>query len=101
MKLNNRFDILELQQPIESEDHQDQEPLEKRELPVSEDEDIFAHFCFLMDCHRIRKQITSIWEQYRDNKVSVVVAALTTNVAFDNIEKLYNELVAVCKRYPS
>jgi hypothetical protein len=97
--LNNRFELLELQEPLEWDDHAAETPL-KEQVSVVED-DIFAHFCFLLDFHRIRKQVRWTWEQYRDKKISATVAGLTTNVAFDNITKLHDELVAVFPMYSS
>jgi len=95
--LSNRFELLELQQPVEGDDHAIETP-PKEQVSVVED-GIFAHFCFLLDCHRIRKQVRWTWEQYRDKKISVTVAGLTTNIAFDNIAKLHLELVAVFPAY--
>jgi hypothetical protein len=97
--LNNRFELLELQHPVEWADHSnDTSPKEQ----VSAVEDgIFAHFCFLLDCHRIRKQVRLTWEQYRDKRISVTAAGLTTSIAFDNIMKLHHELVAVFPAYSS
>lgn len=95
--LNNRFELLELQQPVEWDDHAIETP-PKEQVSVVED-GIFAHFCFLLDCHRIRKQVRWTWEQYRDRKISAIVASLTTNIAFDNIAKLHLELVTAFPAY--
>jgi hypothetical protein len=95
--LNNRFELLELQQPVEWDNHAVETP-PKEQVSVAED-GIFAHFCFLLDCHRIRKQVRWTWEQYRDKKISVTVASLTTNVAIDNIAKVHLELVAAFPAY--
>lgn len=95
--LNNRFELLELQQPVEWDDPAIETP--PKEQVSAEEDGVFAHFCFLLDFHRIRKQVRWTWEQYRDKKISVTVASLTTNVAFDNIAKLHLELVAVFPAY--
>jgi hypothetical protein len=95
--LNNRFELLELQQPVEWDDHAIE--TSSKEQMSAEEDGVFAHFCFLLDFHRIRKQVRWTWEQYRDKKISVTVASLTTNVAFDNIAKLHLELVAVFPAY--
>lgn len=97
--INNRFELLELQQPVQWDEESVEIP--SKEQLSTEGDDVFAHFCFLLDCHRIRKQVTRTWEQYRDKSISLVAASLTTNVAFDNIIKLHNDLVAVFPVYRS
>ena len=97
--LNNRFELLELQQPVEWDDAAIGGPPKKQLSAVGDD--VFAHFCFLLDCHRIRKQVRRTWEQYRDKNISLIAASLTTNVAFDNIIKLHDDLVAEFPAYSS
>jgi hypothetical protein len=97
--LNNRFELLELQQPLEWEDTTIGSSPKKQLSAVGDD--VFAHFCFLLDCHRIRKQVRRTWKQCRDKKISLIAASLTTNVAIDNITKLHNDLVAEFPAYSS
>ncbi|KAK4891746.1 hypothetical protein LTR49_028650, partial [Elasticomyces elasticus] len=98
--LSNRFEFLELQQPIGGEEHDSKERSGRSHTVVIQ-EDVFIYFCFLLDCYRIRKQVKLIWEQYRGREISITVAALTTNIALDNVRRLFDRLVVVTGTAPS
>ncbi|KAK3050692.1 hypothetical protein LTR09_008058 [Extremus antarcticus] len=66
------------------------------------EESIFASRCFLQDFERIRKYLRDLWVDYRHKKVSLTVATITTNMAFDTIERLHRTLsedFPRCKTY--
>jgi hypothetical protein len=114
--LTNLFDNLELHEPTQwifqsnhtgySDSEKDRPGEEPAQIPeiieadISETEDgMFASFCFLQDCDRVRQYVRSVWEDYRQRRVSLSVAALTTNVAFDIIERLHADFGRVSPKH--
>lgn len=113
---SNLFDHLELHEPslwIFQSDHtrfsdserdrSDEKPAQISgiiEVEISETEDgVFASFCFLQDCDRVRRYVRSVWEDYRQRRISLPVAALTTNVAFDIIEQLHADFERIFPKH--
>ncbi|KAK3047412.1 hypothetical protein LTR09_011159 [Extremus antarcticus] len=113
---NNRFVHLDLQEPIDSSGDGDErsstiEPdastgATQYEFAKSDqdslEETIFAASCFLQDFDRIRQYVRALWTDYRDGKTSLKVAAITTNVAIDTIERLHKALTEAfprCRTY--
>ena len=103
-KLANRFGYLELQEPaqwlsdstITHAPSTGQAPSIETQAPdvqlsgLSNDEEAaFGRACFFFDCQRVRNYIRSIWADYRQHSMSLITVALTTNMAFDVIDRLH------------
>lgn len=58
--------------------------------PQAEDED-FALWCLLKDCHQIRLYVRSLWHEYAAGSISLHIAALITDKAFLLIQHATNE----------
>ncbi|KAF2163943.1 hypothetical protein M409DRAFT_25720 [Zasmidium cellare ATCC 36951] len=54
----------------------------KIELQRPEDEDMFALWCFLKECHTVRLYLRSIWQEYYAGELSLLVAAEVTESVF-------------------
>ncbi|KAK4499370.1 hypothetical protein PRZ48_009883 [Zasmidium cellare] len=59
----------------------------KVELQRPEDEDEFALWCFLKECHTVRLYLRSIWQEYYAGELSLLVAAEVTESGFIMISR--------------
>ncbi|KXT00772.1 hypothetical protein AC578_2944 [Pseudocercospora eumusae] len=67
------------------------------ELGTSAEELYFTLFCFYKDLHDIQSYIIQIWTEYKAGEVPLVSAAVTTDLAFDIVQrKEYEMLRAEC-----
>ncbi|KAJ3005442.1 hypothetical protein HKX48_000683 [Thoreauomyces humboldtii] len=55
-------------------------------------EDLFSFYVFFQDLARIREFLAGLWKDYRDKKIDLVTAAVTTNTAFEVLRDLQDEL---------
>ncbi|KAF6802576.1 hypothetical protein CSOJ01_11491 [Colletotrichum sojae] len=63
-----------------------------------EDGHLFELFCLFHDANEIRTYLTGIWRRYKDRKVDLITASLTTQVAF---RRFIDQEVAFAQKYPS
>lgn len=68
----------------------------KIEIQIEEDdrqeEQMFALFCYLTDCHRLRQYLRETWRRYLKGDTSLAVVAVLTNTAFEIIRSLSTQL---------
>ena len=106
ISLTDRFEKLELQEPMQwlgqnrgvytippaqihaSSGFRGSENFEANGV----DEGSMASYFFFKDYFGVRDYVRSIWKEYREQRVSLSAAALTTEMAFDIIGKLYHDL---------
>lgn len=82
------------------------------ELQTSDDDIVFAIFSFFKDVNEVRDYLQGVWKDYRQGKVNVMSAAVTTDTAFtllrhssqDTLEALpgnigYEGMVAILANY--
>ena len=48
---------------------------------------LFGCFCFFEDLNEIRSYLQDVWTRYRDQKLTLVAASLTTNTAYDLVRR--------------
>ena len=102
-KLANRFSVLDLDEAEEQEEEVEKiaeegsepsKPAAKTtgmvDVDVFDDtehaekeEAVFAVFCLFEDLRKLRDFIKQIWQDYKDEKIDLVSAAVTTNTAID------------------
>lgn len=101
----NVFDMLDLQDLTDNEEHTVKEAVESAiyEQPSTSKlnmkgkdlvaEEHFAAQCFLNDYRQVREQVISVWQEYSNGKLSLITAALATDVAMDTIRRMQQDLV--------
>ena len=47
------------------------------------EEAIFAAFCLFEDLRKLRNFVKQIWQDYKERKIDLISAAVTTNTAID------------------
>lgn len=111
--LANRFEHLNLYDPVAAETKgsvpltapatfESKQKVPATQLPVEDDTEKdgeFACFCFLKDWYDIRSFIQSIWRDYKERKITLTVAAITTSLAIDSIERIHLTLVGQFPKY--
>ncbi|TVY38400.1 hypothetical protein LOCC1_G008766 [Lachnellula occidentalis] len=89
--IENRFAALELEDTEELETASTFSPeraarvyeVERsRDKKVLEEEKMFSIFCLLQDFWQLRDYVTTLWSDYKDRKIDVITASVTTNAAF-------------------
>ena len=110
VSLTNRFeylDVLESAMPAAEEEIVQQPPSagkvksaggrqkegKSTNARASDEESVFACFCFIKDWYAIREVLKDLWSQYRETRVSLTTAAITSNMAIDSIERLHRALL--------
>ena len=66
------------------------------------DDALFAIFCLLDDLHRIRGSILQLWSDYRERKVDLITASVTTNTALELAQRAEEDFLAsypACRGY--
>lgn len=101
--INNRFNALEVDEPIElgpddgaeSSSVQPKTPQAIKSQDVvydaseSEDDEIdFAVFCFFEDLRRIRVFLIQIWQDYKSGKIDLMTASVVSNTAFGFVQNI-------------
>ncbi|KAF2102981.1 hypothetical protein NA57DRAFT_71962 [Rhizodiscina lignyota] len=57
-------------------------------------EDLFMRIiCFLMDVHKLERQVMEIWRKYKAGTVDIVVASAATNAAIVLVERLERQVI--------
>lgn len=106
-KLNNLFEVLELEDTIDAEQIPDaiastcnptktEYKLETAAADIS-----FAIYCFLKDFTQIRMFIKSTWQEFKGNQVGLRAAALTMNAGIDMLERLSNDFEEAFPQFKS
>ncbi|TVY87900.1 hypothetical protein LAWI1_G008034 [Lachnellula willkommii] len=91
--LENRFAVLDVEEPSEQEDVGATTAVPKVSQPVYrlesfengqdvEEEKLFAIFCLFDDLWRLREYVAELWLDYKNGELDLVTAAITTNTAF-------------------
>jgi hypothetical protein len=63
-----------------------------------DDEDpYFVLMCLLSDLKAMREYIKEVWQEYKDGKVDLVTASLTTNATFDIIRTYEDDFPGISK----
>ena len=114
--LENRFAVLDLEEAEESEKEEKEggeasasppnppaEASQKPDVDVYDDaeddeegkreEAIFAVYCLFEDMRKLRDFIKQIWQDYKQEKVDLISAALTTNTAIDLARQSSEEFI--------
>lgn len=106
--LSNRFDALEVEDPVElvSDDDDGSEGFSARQkssqvhkaqdvvYDASESEDDetdFAIFCLFEDLRRIRMYLNQIWQDYKSGKIDLMAASVISNAAFGFVQNVHSE----------
>ncbi|TVY18008.1 hypothetical protein LARI1_G007450 [Lachnellula arida] len=91
--LENRFAVLDVEEPSEQDDvgattavPNVSQPVYRLETPENsqdvEEEKTFAIFCLFDDLWRLRDYVAELWLDYKNGEIDLVTAAITTNTAF-------------------
>lgn len=91
--LENRFAVLDVEEPSEQDDVGATTAVPKVSHPVYrlessensqnvEEEKLFAIFCLFDDFWRLRDYVAGLWLDYKNCEIDLVTAAITTNTAF-------------------
>ncbi|KAJ5548918.1 hypothetical protein N7513_006152 [Penicillium frequentans] len=104
----NRFAVLTVEEPQESEPSQHASPesqqIVKVELVENEEEEqdaaeaglaymFFKTLCLFRDLHNMRAFISQTWSEYRDKKIDLMNAAVVTDGALQLARDLVKELI--------
>lgn len=93
------LESLELENNDESyaADQPDQTP--EYILDDEKDDDAFAPWCFLADLNDIRAWVKTVWENFRDGKVSLMAAGMVTEMAFEIMQRAHDEFAKTNPRF--
>lgn len=103
--LENRFAILEVEEPVEQEGDDAMgsaalsptQPIYDLEIPKvekdMEEEKLFAIFCLFEDLGRLRTYLSRVWVEYKLGIVDLITASVTTNTAFQLAIRTQEELL--------
>lgn len=91
--LENRFAALEVEELAESDGETPDAPPSSpstreviyeiesnKEKADLEEERLFAIFCLFDDLDRLRSYVSSIWAEYKKQKIDLITASVTTNI---------------------
>ena len=89
----NRFAALEIEESLVGEIEESSTvspepsaPIYELETPqdkkLLEDEKMFGIFCLLEDFWQLRDYVTMLWSEYKNGKIDLITASVTTNAAF-------------------
>jgi len=106
VSLTNRFEYLDIQESAVQEEEIVQSPSTGKATSAggrqeedkitnagaSDEESVFACFCFIKDWYAIRAFLKTLWSNYREQRVSLTTATITSNMAIDSIERLHRAL---------
>ena len=92
---SNKFDLLTVEASVEDEST----PPQKLDLPTiqpitqssrneSQDDALLAMYCLVDDLSHVKTSIISMWAEYRDHKLSLMNAAVTSNTLLRYAEHL-------------
>ncbi|KAJ3033632.1 hypothetical protein HDV00_006007 [Rhizophlyctis rosea] len=108
VETSNRFSILDAEELPDYEEDDDLSGLSSstgkattKPMVINEPELVEEHQVMLMvyglirDSNLVRKYLQSIWRDYKDHKLDLITASLTTTLAVDVIRQLQDQLVAV------
>ncbi|EPQ25926.1 uncharacterized protein PFL1_06600 [Pseudozyma flocculosa PF-1] len=85
----------------DDDDHADDSPGEEAlqyQVEDNVDEALCAFMALYTDLHEIRRFLRQLWSDYRQRKTDLVTASLTTNTAFQLVEKAHADIMS---RYSS
>ena len=81
------------------------------EMETTDEELIFAFFCFFDDLHELRKFLLTLWLQYKDRSLDLMTVSVTTNTAINLVSRVEQDFLATfrysghptnfCKSFPS
>ncbi|KAK4547201.1 hypothetical protein LTR36_001422 [Oleoguttula mirabilis] len=54
----------------------------------------FMVYCFFEDMHQIQEFIMGTWQEYKDGKVDLVTASVTTNAAIDLVKRIEEDIIS-------
>lgn len=97
--LENRFSSLEVEEPVEPKTGpapRNEQPTYELQAPQKNDKDeekLFAIFCLFDDLARLRSFVLDLWEQYKQRKIDLITASVTTNTAFQLAIKAQDEIL--------
>jgi hypothetical protein len=111
--LENRFATLEVEELAESDGEntagQIPSPPESQLLiyeiePAKEKKDVeqdelFAIFCLFDDLDRLRSYVQDLWVNYKQQKIDLITASVTTNTAFQLAIRAQDEILAAYPEY--
>lgn len=89
--IENRFAALEVEDTEELDNSSTVSPesvarVYELETPkdkkVLEEERMFSIFCLLDDFWQLRDYVSTLWSDYKDEKIDLITASVTTNAAF-------------------
>ncbi|KAJ3296684.1 hypothetical protein HK104_001363 [Borealophlyctis nickersoniae] len=105
VSLENQFSLLEVDEMEENiEDATQVPPLppsdgiigeEVYDVEYEESEVIFATFCLFEDLADIRRFLQQTWTDYREGRIDLITASVTTNTAVDLVRDAEEELVGL------
>ena len=64
------------------------------EFPPTDEEVYFALFCFFNDLADLREYLSMIWTEYREGNIDLVSASITTNTAFELVQRSEKDLIS-------
>ncbi|KAE9369320.1 hypothetical protein N431DRAFT_413162 [Stipitochalara longipes BDJ] len=64
-----------------------------REREYLEQEKLFAIFCLFDDLDRLRSYISNLWVEFKEEKIDIITASVTTNTAIQLAIRTQNEIL--------
>lgn len=103
--LENRFAVLEVEEPEEPQDDGPATSSETVSQPIydlespeatrdAEQDKLFAIFCLFDDLARLRSFVTSLWTKHKNGEVGLITASVTTNSAIQVAIRTQEEVLA-------
>ncbi|KAF2173684.1 hypothetical protein M409DRAFT_48624 [Zasmidium cellare ATCC 36951] len=102
--LSNLFECLELEEPSEaplgnvSSTHTPRKQFECGDFSDDEEDEAFALWCYIEDANDTRKFVRKMWFDYRDGELSLAVAGMVTECAFDLLQHAH---IGFVENFPS